>query len=334
MWSRLRAWCALKVFVVWAIGQWSVRTSLNGKTLALPFTKIYVYDENPWLSPSPVASGFTNANGNYWFQKPGCDWGAWWDYSGPDLYFVVETLDSHEIGVNNILAPIYVNTYSVRTGTNWDTSATYFNVNLTAGNSDSENAMWLYRMVQAAQEFNVGAGGGGASYFPIRIAWPSRIPFSDWANGTSFALVSKLEIRGEHWFYPYIAWHEFGHNMLYRTANPNAYQLAYGAGPFSVIIPQFAFGTHILSAQQNVELAYNEGFANYFFVVLQDHYGITFNPWLDDSFLRNCGVSCRAFSDGNQNESRISTFFLQIYARSAKPCKCNYCSKCIWFGTF
>jgi hypothetical protein len=191
------------------LGNWatvSVRISYNGKTFMLPRTKITVFDDNPWWSTSVIASGYTDNYGNYTFQKPACDWGAWWDYSQPDIFFVVETLDSSEIGVWNIFAALgWNNTYGIRTGTNWDVhpDTHSFDVSLNGGNSDSENAMWFYRMVQLAQDFNVGAGGNGASYFPIRIAWPSRIPFSDWWGGTSFAPVAKLEIRGEHWLSPY-----------------------------------------------------------------------------------------------------------------------------------
>ncbi len=290
----------------------------NGKSLLLPFTKISVFDENPWLAPSFVASGYTNANGQFTFYKPWCDWGAFWDYSQPDLYFVVESLDSHEIGVNNIFAPLfYVTTYSVRTGTNWDTTATNFNVNLAAGSSDSENAIWLYRMVQLAQEFNVDAGGDGASYFPIRIAWPQRI------SGGNFAPVAKLEILGSDWLYPYIAWHEFGHNLMYRTSAPNPYSWAYGSGPFSITSPAFSWGTHGGYEQQNPELAYNEGFANYFYAMVQDHIGIYFNDIYGYPF-RDCNLtSCSAHRVGNENELRVSTFLYRYTQEVLRPANNN-----------
>ena len=67
--------------------------SYNGKTVILPNTKISVWDENPWLNSSLVASGFTDSYGQFRFAKPDCDWGAWWDYSGPDIYFTVESLE-------------------------------------------------------------------------------------------------------------------------------------------------------------------------------------------------------------------------------------------------
>ena len=295
--------------------------SYNGKSQILPNTKISVWDENPWLNPSLVASGFTNANGNFSFAKPDCDWGAWWDYSGTDLFFVIESLDNHEIGVWNILAPIYNSTYSIRTGTNWDTTGNYFSVSLSANNSDSEHAIWLYRMVQMAQDFNVGAGGAGATYFPMRIAWPSRT--LDIATN-SFAALGKLEIRGEHWFYPYMAWHEFGHELMYRTSNPSAFLWAYGQGAFSIYSPAFAWGTHYINTQENVELAYNEGFANYFYVMLQDYYNMDFSYWngskADDTYyFRNCSKSsCIAYPVGNENESRVATF-LYRYTNEVLP---------------
>jgi hypothetical protein len=288
--------------------------SYNGKTQILPNTKISVWDENPWLNPSYIAAGFTDANGKFSFQKPDCDWGAWWDYSGVDIYFVVESVDNRDIGTWNILAPIYNSTYGARTGTNWDAPGNTFSANLTAGNSDSENAIWLYRMVQMAQDFNVGAGGAGATYFPIRVAWPTRIDPTGWfGSGTSFAPVAKLEILGPHWLYPYIAWHEFGHNMMYRTANPNGYTTAYNGGAFSIALPAFAFGTHGIASQENIELAYNEGFANYFYVMVQDYYAYYFNSWgfvgWEDYYLRGCNTAlCGAYPVGDQSEARVSTF--------------------------
>ncbi len=319
--ARPQGWCGL--------GDWATMVatvSYNGKTMPLPFTKISVWDDNGWMAATYITSGYTDASGSFSFRKPSCDWGAWWDYTGPDIYFLIETLDSHEIGVNNIFAPLlYVNTYSVRTGTNWEGASSSYYTDVAANDSSSGQALWLYRMVQAAQEFNVGAGGDGATYFPVRIAYPSRIPFSDWLGGTSFALVAKMEIRGEHWLYPYIAWHEFGHEMLYRTAIPSQYTWAYDfLGSFSAYAPTFAWGTHYVSQQQNVELAYNEGFANYFFVMLQDHYGINFNSWSyqgwENDYLRGCnGSSCNAYADGNQSEARVATFLYRYTNEVLKP---------------
>jgi hypothetical protein len=299
------------------LGDWAkvtAKISYLGKTFTLPNTKISVWDEHPYLGSSYVTGGFTDSNGDFTFQKPSCDWGAWWDYSKPDLYFIVESIDSRNIAVRNYLAPLGVtlidSTYGVRTGTNWDTTASQFNVNLNANDSDAEHAVWLYRMVQLAQDFNVGAGGNGASYFPIRIIWPTRLNPAGWvgAGGGSFAPVAKLEIDGGHWFYPYIAWHEFGHNWVYRTAAPSGYQSTYDLGIGILGLPGFAFGTHYGTEQQNVELAFNEGFANYFYVMLEDHYNITFNPWLTSDNLRKCNRSCLAFQSGNENEYRVSTF--------------------------
>jgi hypothetical protein len=289
--------------------------SYNGKTQILPNTKISVWDDNPWLNPSYIASGFTDTNGDFRFQKPDCDWGAWWDYSGTDIFFIIEATDNHDISVRNIWAPyLFDSSYGIRTGTYWDTGSNYFAANLTANNSDSEHAIWLYRMVQIAQDFNVGAGGAGATYFPVRIAWPSRLNPINWIGFVtySFALVSKLEIEGGAWIYPYIAWHEFGHEMMYRTSYPGGYTSAYNGGAFSVAIPSFAWGSHDYAQKENVELAYNEGFANYFYIMLQDYYQYSFNSWVggeEDRYFRKCNSSlCGAHAVGNENESRISTF--------------------------
>ncbi len=311
--ARPQGWCGL--------GDWATMVatvSYNGKTLPLPFTKVSVWDDNGWMGSTPITAGYTDASGSFSFRKPSCDWGAWWDYTGPDIYFLIETLDSHEIGVNNILVPLYVNTYSVRTGTNWEGASNFYYVDVLANDSSSGQALWLYRMVQAAQEFNVGAGGDGASYFPIRIVWPTRLP------GGNFAPVARLEILGSDWFYPYIAWHEFGHNMMYRTARPSGaggYTWAYDFGAFSIVSPAFAWGNHDIDQQENVELAYNEGFANYFYLMLQDNFNFNFAPWTNDSQLRGCNYfpSCAAHNVGNENESRVSTFFYRYTQEVVKP---------------
>ncbi len=308
-------------------GAWatvSATISYAGKTVSLPFTKISVWEESPWWASGLVSTGYTDANGNYSFQKPNCDLGAWWDYSGVDLYFALESLDSREIGVWNIISFLYSGTYGVRTGTYWDTTATSFNINFNAGNSDSENAMWLYRMVQMAQDYNVEAGGNGATYFPIRISWPTRLDPRGWFASpyvTSFAPVAKLEILGPHWLYPYIAWHEFGHNMMYRTSKPDEYATAYAQGPNSVYLPLFAWGSHDIDLQENVELAYNEGFANYFYVMLQDRYDFNFNTYTTDSKFRSCNYypSCNAYPIGDQNESRVSTFMYRYTQEVLRP---------------
>jgi hypothetical protein len=306
----------------------TAKITYNGKSLPLPFTKISVFDENPWLSPSFVASGYTNASGQYTFNKPWCDWGAWWDYSQPDLFFVIESLDSHEIAVWNQVGVLYNATYSARTGTNWDTTATFFTAELTANNSSGEHAIWLNRMVQAAQEFNVEANGDGATYFPIRIMWPTRLDPRGWFASpyvSSFAPVAKLEVLGPDWLYPYIAWHEFGHNLLYRTSAPNAYTIAYNGGSNSVALPAFAWGTHGGYEQQNPELAYNEGFANYFYAMVQDQVGIYFNDIYGYPF-RDCNLtSCSAHRVGNENELRVSTFLYRYTQEVLIPAN-NYIS--------
>jgi hypothetical protein len=290
----------------------------NGKTLTLPRTKITVWDENPWLLPSVVASGYTDNNGNFTFQKPACDWGWWGDYSQPDIYFTLETLDSSEIGVWNIFFPIYNTTYGIRTSTNWDVSpaTSSFSINLTGGNSNSENAMWLYRMVQLAQDYNVTAGGAGAEYFKLRVAWPSRIDL----GGTSFALVSKLEIRGPEWLSPYTAWHEFGHELMYHTTSPAGYWLAYFRGPFALtdIIPPFQWGSHGGSEQQNVSLAYNEGFANYVYAMVAEFngFGTSSVPYFTQC---NGTAGCSAYTNGDENERRVSTFLYRYSKEVLSP---------------
>ncbi len=310
----------------------TAKISYSGKTQILPYTKISVWDENPWLKPSLIKSGFTDANGTFSFQKPDCDWGAWWDYSGPDIYFIVESKDNHEIGVWNILAPIYNFTYSVATGTNWDTTATSFNASFNAGNSDSENALWLYRMVQMAEDYNVAAGGAGATYFPMRTSWPSR---TLGVVNNSFAALGKLEIFGPHWLIPYIAWHEFGHELMYRTSNPSQFMYTYDQGAFTIFFPNFAWGSHNYNDKQHFELAYNDGFANYFYVLMQDYYNFDFNQYASDSYyFRECSnitavlplipeKICDAYRSGDENESRVSTFLYRYTQEVLVPANGN-----------
>ncbi|NJK43314.1 MAG: hypothetical protein HC933_02790 [Pleurocapsa sp. SU_196_0] len=289
--------------------------SYNGRTFPLRHTKVAAWDDNPWLAPSFLGGGYTDADGYFGFQRPTCDFGAWWDYSGPDVYFTVETVDAFSLGVFNILAPILNATYSVRTGTNWDANGSTLYVNLNGGNSDAENAFWAFKMAQLAQEYNVAAGGAGADYFPLRIAWPSRIPF----GYTSFAPVAKLELFGSHWLDPYIVWHEFGHELMYRTSTPDSYMWAFNGGAFSMTMPSFAFGMHDGFTQENYQLAYNEGWANYLYKTLSVHYGLSTTVYLYPYDICSRTFSCSAWPVGGENELRISTFLYQYTDQVLRP---------------
>lgn len=299
------------------------KIAFGGKEFKLRNIRISVWDENPWLSPTPISYGYTDANGIFTFPKPSCDLGAFWDYSQADLFFMVESIDVYQIGVWNIVTPLlYSSTYGARTGTNWDAQGSTFSFTLTGGNSDSENALWLARMVQYAQDYNVDAGGGGGSYFPVRISWPSRLDPRGWGGSTeisSFALVSKLDIIGPDWLHPFIAWHEFGHELMYRTSNDPAYQLAYFRGPHELlyILPQFPFGEHNPINIQNPILAYNEGFANYFYALVSEKSGIVDTKWTWN--FTNCGINCGIPAVGEQNELRVSSFLYRYTNEVVKP---------------
>jgi hypothetical protein len=290
----------------------SVHVSLEylGRWYDVRYARVTVYDENPALPNTHVASGYTDDAGRFHFRKPTCDYGAPWDMSRADLFFVVETEDYLGMGVYYILTP-YAGTHSVRTGTHWDTDSTTFSVNLFANNSPAEQALGVLNLIQLAEQFNVYAGGAGANYFPLRVAWPTHVPFTS----VSFATVSKLELVEEDWADPFSVWHEFGHELMYYTADEPAWQMSYSAGPHSIAFPVFAWGSHTGHEQQHPELAYNEGWSNYFgtLMALSHGYVVGINGHdYSDALTRCNGEGCsygpKVYPNGNENEMRVSTF--------------------------
>jgi hypothetical protein len=295
-------------------GAWaSVHVDLNylGVVSNVRNTRITVYDENPYLPNSRVATGYTDDSGNFSFRKPTCDYGAPWDMSQPDLFFVVESADARGLSVNYILFP-YSGTHSVRTGTYWDTRATTFNVSLRADRSSAEKALGVLSLIQKAAQFNVDAGGPGANHFPLRVSWPTHVP----GAAVSFAMVTKLELTENDWNDPFSVWHEFGHELMYYTATPSTWSYFYSLGSFSVVIPAFSFGSHSGEEQQDPEIAYNDGWANYFATMMATYYGQTvgINGYDSSSSLTACnGTGCRYYghavwANGNENEMRVATF--------------------------
>ncbi|RKH19223.1 hypothetical protein D7X74_07335 [Corallococcus sp. CA047B] len=289
-----------------------VGLSYQGRWQDVRNTRVTVYDENPALPNTQVATGYTDASGWFHFRKPTCDYGAPWDMSLADLFFVVETEDLYSMGVYYILTP-YSGTHSVRTGTFWDTSGTTFSVNLAASNSPAEQALGVLNLIQHAEEFNAYAGGTGGSYFSLRVAWPTHVPFTS----VSFATVSKLELVEQDWADPFTVWHEFGHELMYFTTSPVSWYSAYELGALAITFPSFAYGSHFGTEQQHPELAYNEGWASYFGALLAQWHGYPVGGNLRNfaTTITGCnGAGCTygdagtVWANGNENEMRVSTF--------------------------
>jgi hypothetical protein len=329
------------------LGDWiDVRFTItsNGITLPLRNTSIGVFDENPWLQPSYVAAGNTDTGGWYHFQQPSCDWGTWWDYSKPDLYFVVSSEFSNwgsNQGVYNMFLSVgsvgLVYPYSIRSGTYWDNDTRTITINIAANGSAQSQAMWVHALSMQAFQYNLESGGAGAGYFPYRISWPSNdiVQWGGWyinqgatlaallypgspnpvVYPTSHAYVSRIEIRGEDWINPFTILHEFGHEVMYFTSNPIAYGQAYG--PLAFNLPIFAFGSHDGVSQQNYQLAYNEGWASYFANCVLHALGrqdLTYNasiyamkPVVGEA-VDTTYYNDRVYKAGGENESRVSTF--------------------------
>ncbi|WP_216673633.1 hypothetical protein [Pyxidicoccus fallax] len=295
-----------------------VNLQYQGRWYDVRRARITVYDENPALPNTQVATGYTDDSGWFHFRKPTCDYGAPWDMSLADLFFVVETEDSRRMGVYYILTP-YSGTHSVRTGTFWDTTGTTFHVSLNSDQTPAEQALGVLNLIQYAEEFNAYAGGAGAAFFPLRVAWPTHVPFTS----VSFATVSKLELVEADWADPFTVWHEFGHELMYFTTSEATWYWAYDQGPLAITFPAFAWGSHSGYEQQNTELAYNEGWANYFGTLLAKWHGypVGGNGYdFSGTYTRCNGPGCTygsaglVWANGNENEMRVSTFLYRYNA--------------------
>ena len=304
-----------------------VTIGYGGERSAFKNVHVSVLDINPWLNPTVVADGYTDGTGRFYFMKPNCDTGAFWDYSGADLQFIVSSDDSRGIIVRNIIVPIWDASYSVGSGVYWEgAGGPGYSFDLTGGNSDQENALWALKRIQQAEDFNNKAGGTGSDYFPLRIAWPQRIPFTN----VSFAAVGKLELQGPDWLSTYTQWHEFGHELMYRTATQTNYLYWYTLGSFSESFPAFSWGTHSGYEAQSLDLAYNEGWANmYANLVWRDLYG---NAPLAYVNCINDGIyTCSAAIDNN--EQRVGTFLYRYINTVLTPTTANGSNWQSAFGT-
>jgi hypothetical protein len=242
----------------------------GGTRYPMTNTKVFVYDENPWLSPTLLAVGYTDQWGNFFFYRNNCDFGAAWDYSGPDIFFVVESVEQPNTGIDVFtFAPLYT-TYGVRSGTWWDTGSTSFQVDLLASRTVSEQALWVLKQGQLTHDFNYHPDGGPVNgRFPVRVVWPT-------ATQATMAQVTKVELRGDHWYgaYPFI--HEMGHEILYAVASPTPYALTYSGGPGTIAAPYFNWDhvCHNTPPGCADDHGYNDGFAHFIYDGVVQIYGI------------------------------------------------------------
>ena len=167
-------------------------------------------------------------------------------------------------------------------------------------------------MARLASDFNAGAGLNGGDNFPVNIAWPSRDVLTTIFGGQSHAYVGKLELNGSDWGNTTV-WHEFGHELMYRTTTPGSYFTGIGGGFNYSYIPGFAFGSHYGYEQQGYQLAFNEGWADYFAALVGWHN--SYSNYIFPS-ARYCNGSCTmagnfVYASGGENEMRISSFLFQ-----------------------
>jgi hypothetical protein len=313
------------------LGQWvDVRMTISqgGITLPLRNTKIGVFDENPWLASSVVAIGTTDSGGWYHFQQPACDWGAWWDYSQPDLYFVVSSETGSGSGAFNMLGSALgiVYSYSVRTGTFWDNTSNNIQIDIPAYSSSSSQGLWVHAVTAHATAFNVATGSAGATSFPYRVSWPSN-DIVIWGGaitsalgisgpGTSHAYISRIELLGEHWGNLWTILHEFGHEVMYYTAKPTSYIAA--ASGTGWMIPGFHFGSHGGFEQEIYDLAYNEGWATYFANSVARALGPTAVSQIPN-YTRRADLDSRVHKNGGENEFLVSTFLYRYMVEVLAP---------------
>jgi hypothetical protein len=255
----------------------AVRRSPGETAYNLTNTRVRVYDENPWLPSSLIAVGYTDAYGNFYFNRPNCDFGAWWDYSGPDIYFEVDSVEQPgylEVGSFPSPIPAWYN-HTARSGTYWETGQTFFALDFRASNSAAEQGLWNLKRAQIGWAFNssqIYADSVASQRVPMRVMWPSPV------NAT-YAPISKVELRGPDWYGSYPFYHEFGHEVSYFLTGSAFYMKAYNDGPLQLAVPIFQFNhdCHNASTGCGGDHGYGDGFAHFIYDAIVNKYSLDYS---------------------------------------------------------
>ncbi len=320
-----RSWCGSHIALVHFDTRHATinNTALRNAIFPLKNYHVRVMDDNGILGAAQIAEGELDGNGNFAYQQPNCDsWSPFWgDWSPPDIFYYVEARipNSPTAGYNDAIR--IVNTlgiqYFVQTGTTWEDSGAGHTYNLSATNTWQDNFLWLAKMFQLAQDFNVAAGGTRIGFAAF---WPATIVQTNWQ---AYTPIARNVMGGATWESPDPAVHEFGHNLRFSVSNPTWYSQCLGATlPCD---PGFGEGlvgldyNHTWSALTTAPKALNEGFADYFYEMTRDYYSRSGTDYIpnDWNYIMNCDVLSCASSvpNGAGSEARISSFLFQYTIR-------------------
>jgi hypothetical protein len=290
-------------------------TTGNAPIIAAPLrrARITVYDENPWLPSGVIASGYTDDTGKFNFMKPNCDFGAAWDYSGPDVYFEVESYSDDQLDVQKVYFPGLQFATSVRSGTYWDTTATAFELSFNYNDSLWTGNFAVYHRARIGREFNTTAGGTNNQVMPLRIIVNSPL-----AIYSTFSPISKIELSGGQNFSSSPLYHEMGHEMLYWMHNKNQYVNIYNV-PLGIIVPDFSFShdCHNDTNGCSQDHMYNDGFADFYDSMVNGgpygttNYGKPSSPTLPVDFTSKYICSLASLKTKN-HEDRVSEFLYRF----------------------
>jgi hypothetical protein len=263
--------------------------------------KVTVMDYNGVWGFAQIASGFTDSNGRFDYIQPNCDTSSWFDYSGPDLVFKIEALTTQ--GLDGGVP--WSGRASAITGVFWEDTSTSHFFSLTAQDSEHYRVMWINTMLQLSMNANYLAGGNGEEApFPL---------FTTYKDVGTFSPVGRILFGDTYgpgeWSSPYPVVHEFGHQVMWRTADTVAYAqglISYGikspgymdewCNPYInywpiTSIPGLAAYADCMSKIYNHEvtktyhprLGWQEGWANYFDTVM---YIYLYQTTRDKAFLK------------------------------------------------
>ncbi len=257
--------------------------------------RVRVYDNNGnWNAQ--IADGYTNSTGNFDFIKPNCDTSSWWDWSPPDIYYVITGETNNGLQTN--VSRVFWTTAGFSTGTDWEDTTASKQIGIYAPEAIHTRVLFSsHVMIQKAREVNDLAGAHTASTFPVRVHEfystfvPVGVIFLGNAYNTTYE--SGLDTDPNGYADPYMIYHEFGHNIMWAMRDRSNYLNIFYHPTLPVSSPGYedeqciaaglngtqidpiiglinmiqCFATayqHNGDSLYDEKLAWSEGFANYF----------------------------------------------------------------------